>query len=245
MLDDAGTTDSSPLDAGSFDGWLARFQASLRASTRPVEADADASSDVPCGTCRACCEASQFVHIEPDETATLARIPAARRVPAPGLPAGHVVLGYDQRGRCPMLTDAGCSIYDDRPRTCRQYDCRVFAATGLTERLAQEPTKVAIASRARRWRFTSPESAGAQAHQQARQQAVRATATFLADHPDLFGGTAPPATPLAAVAAQLGEVHALAAHGRLDRDSVAAALQRGRTERDTRAEAPGVDAPPS
>src|SRR5688572_7337692 len=86
--------------------------------------------DVPCGGCTACCRSSYFVHIEPDETATLRRIPKALLFPAPGQPRGHVVLGYDERGQCPMLVDDRCSIYEDRPRTCRQFDCRVFVAAG-------------------------------------------------------------------------------------------------------------------
>ncbi len=104
---------------------------------------------VPCDGCTACCTSSQFVHIEPDETDTLARVPAALRFPAPGLPRGHVVLGYDEQGRCPMLVDGACSIYEHRPRTCRTYDCRVFAATGV----APDSTQPAIAARVREWRF--------------------------------------------------------------------------------------------
>ena len=112
------------------------------------EFDAASEMQVPCGACTACCTSSQFVHIEPDETETLARMPAALRFPAPGLPKGHVVLGYDERGHCPMLVDGACSIYEHRPRTCRTYDCRVFAVTGV------EPEgQPAIAARVREWRF--------------------------------------------------------------------------------------------
>lgn len=85
---------------------------------------------VPCGSCTACCEASQFIPIGPDETATLAAVPKALTVPAPGRPKGHVVLGYDERGRCPMLGSGGCTIYSVRPRACRAYDCRTVAAVG-------------------------------------------------------------------------------------------------------------------
>jgi Fe-S-cluster containining protein len=106
-------------------------------------------ADVPCGECTACCRSSQFVHIEPDETDALAHIPAALRVPAPGRPTGHVVMGYDEHGRCPMLGEHGCTIYEHRPRTCRTYDCRVFTATGV----APETRQPAIAARVRRWRF--------------------------------------------------------------------------------------------
>ncbi len=76
----------------------------------------DGGTDVPCGTCTACCTSSQFVHIEPDETDTLAHIPADVLFPAPLAPRGHVLLGYDERGHCPMLVDNACSIYEHRPR---------------------------------------------------------------------------------------------------------------------------------
>ena len=98
------------LDAGPFAAWLAGMQASLRG---------EQDSDVPCGGCTACCRSSQFIHIGPEETDALAHIPAALLFPAPQRPAGHVLMGYDSQGRCPMLTEAGCSIYEHRPRTCR------------------------------------------------------------------------------------------------------------------------------
>src|SRR5689334_12051664 len=91
----------------------------------------EGASDVPCGACTACCTASQFVHIGPDEADALAHIPAELLFPAPGLPRGHVLLGYDEHGRCPMLVDDGCSIYAHRPQTCRTYDCRVLPAAGV------------------------------------------------------------------------------------------------------------------
>jgi uncharacterized protein len=129
------------LSAGEFTSWLAGTQAALRG-----EHDAD----VPCGACTACCTSSQFVHIDPDELDALAHIPVALRFPAPGLPDGHVVLGYDEHGRCPMLGEHGCTIYEHRPRACRTYDCRVFAATGV-EPDASQP---AVAAQVRRWRFS-------------------------------------------------------------------------------------------
>ncbi len=131
--------DTETVPAGPLGEWLERIGAVLRAGR---------SSDVPCDGCTACCASGQFVHIEPDETDTLAHVPAALLFPAPFAPAGHRLLGYDEDGRCPMLTGSGCSIYEHRPRTCRTYDCRVFAATGIDP--AEQP---AIAARARRWRF--------------------------------------------------------------------------------------------
>jgi hypothetical protein len=137
---------SGDLPAGDFASWLSAMQAALRG---------DADAEVPCGSCTACCTSSQFVPIGPDETDTLAHIPAELLFPAPRLPKGNVLLGYDERGHCPMLVDGRCSIYEHRPRTCRTYDCRIFAATGL-EVDADDPSKDPIAQRVKRWQFNFP-----------------------------------------------------------------------------------------
>jgi hypothetical protein len=134
------------LPAGDFGAWLEAMQAALRD---------EVAADVPCGDCSACCTSSQFVHIGPAETDTLAHIPRELLFPAPQRPAGHFVLGYDERGHCPMLVNGRCSIYEHRPRTCRTYDCRIFAATGL-EVDAESDTKADIAARVLRWRFSFP-----------------------------------------------------------------------------------------
>ena len=160
--------------AGEFGEWLSSMRVALRG---------EGASDVPCGSCTACCTSSQFVHIEPDETATLARIPAELLFPAPRMPKGHVLLGYDQRGHCPMLVDGQCSIYDDRPRTCRVYDCRVFAAAGLT---VDDDDKPAIDRQVRRWHFDHATDADRVHH-----DAVEAAAAFLAEHATDLGDDAP------------------------------------------------------
>jgi Fe-S-cluster containining protein len=160
------------VDAGAFSGWLRGMQAALRGA---------ADSDVPCGGCTACCRSSQFVHIAPDETQALAAIPPELLFPAPRLPRGHVVLGYDDKGHCPLLVDGGCSIYAARPHACRTYDCRVYAATGTTPR-----NKPLVAERIQRWRFSHPEPVDAAEH-----DAVRAAADFLADHDELLPADAP------------------------------------------------------
>jgi Fe-S-cluster containining protein len=130
-----------PLPAGDFSTWLTGIRAALRDRSE---------SAVPCDGCTACCTSSQFVHVEPDEGDALAHIPAELLFPAPLAPPGHQVLGYDEQGRCPMLGDHGCTIYEHRPRACRTYDCRIFAATGIED---DDPAKQAITQRARRWRF--------------------------------------------------------------------------------------------
>ncbi|MGA7417671.1 MAG: YkgJ family cysteine cluster protein [Acidimicrobiales bacterium] len=160
--------DEQALMAGAFSTWIVDMQAAMLGKS---------GADVPCDGCTACCTSSQFVHISPDETDTLSHIPADLLFPAPRLPSGHVVLGYDEHGRCPMLIDNRCSIYEHRPRTCRTYDCRVFPAAGVEV----DEEQGSIARRVRRWQFTFPTEADRIEH-----DAVRAAATFLDDHRDML-----------------------------------------------------------
>lgn len=155
-------SEAEPLCAGSFSAWLVAMQQALRG---------EAVSDVPCNGCTACCTSSQFVHIGPDETETLARIPPELQFPTPRRPPGHVLLGYDDQGRCPMLVDGQCSIYEHRPKTCRTYDCRVFPAAGLE---IDDEDQRAIGRRARRWRFDFPTEVDRVKH-----DAVRAAARYV------------------------------------------------------------------
>lgn len=152
----------SDLWAGVFSSWVDEMQAAIRG-----EADAD----VPCGDCIACCTSSQFIHIAPDELDALKHIPKALLFPAPRMPKGNVLLGYDAQGRCPMLIDSKCSIYEHRPRTCRTYDCRMFPATGIEPNADDKPL---IVKQARRWTFTFPTAAD-----EVVRSAVLAAATFL------------------------------------------------------------------
>lgn len=175
------------LEAGDFGSWMVQIQRALRD---------EQGSDVPCDGCTACCSSSQFVHIGPDETDALAHIPSELLFPAPRLPRGHMLLGYDERGHCPMLVDNGCSIYDHRPVTCRTYDCRIFPAS---EVVLDDDTKVLIARQAQRWRFSFPIDADRGQH-----DAVRAAAAFLRDHPDVLpGGAAANPTQLAVAAVEV------------------------------------------
>lgn len=91
-------------------------------------------------------------------------------------------MGYDDHGRCPMLVDERCSIYEDRPQTCRDYDCRIFSATGIAmDRQAQPDIAKGVTAWA--FRFESGQSR--------REEAVlKQTATFLQDQRHLF----PPGT---------------------------------------------------
>jgi uncharacterized protein len=183
-------SDDHDLPAGDFSAWMVEIRAAIRERR---------GSDVPCDGCTACCRSSQFVHIGPDETDTLSRIPAELLFPAPGRPAGHVVLGYDERGHCPMLIDDKCSIYARRPNACRTYDCRIFAATGT----AAGEQKVEITRRARRWQFSY-----STAEARTERDAVRAGASFLAAHPELLREAGIPAneTQLAVLAVEIHDL---------------------------------------
>jgi Fe-S-cluster containining protein len=156
------------LPAGDFSTWLAAMEGALGGGP---------GTDVPCDGCTACCRASQFVPIAPEESDTLAWIPPELLVPAPGLPRGHAVLGYDERGRCPLLVDDRCSIYEHRPRACRVYDCRIFPAAGVEP--DDDPRQADLAARTRRWRFSYSTPAGHAEH-----DATRAAAAHLREHPE-------------------------------------------------------------
>jgi Fe-S-cluster containining protein len=141
-----------------------------------------------------------FIHIGPNETRTLARIPKKILFPAPRMPAGHVVMGYNERGECPMLVENNCSIYADRPQTCRDYDCRVYAATGT---LPDEETQPLIAERVRAWEFETP-SEGSKRE----LAAARASAAFIARSEALFPAGSLPRNPAQRAALAL-RVHRL------------------------------------
>jgi uncharacterized protein len=159
------TAEHQDLPAGRFSDWLLQFER--------AQQDEDGAK-VPCGECTACCTSSQFIHIGPDEIETISRIPNELLFPAPGLPEGNVLMGYDDNGHCPMFVDGRCSIYEHRPRTCRTYDCRVFPATGLE---LEDDDKTQILERARRWRFQFSTPLDRNLH-----SAVLAAATFLREH---------------------------------------------------------------
>jgi len=83
-----------------------------------------------------------------------------------------MVMGYNDLGHCPMFVDGGCSIYNDRPQTCREYDCRIFAATGLE--IVDKPK---VADQTRRWEFETPTNL-----EVVRQEAVHTCSEFLRAH---------------------------------------------------------------
>lgn len=171
-------TPQEPVPAGVFSHWLDGFLKAL---------EGDGRQDVPCGECIGCCSSSYFIHIGKDDHAARKAIPADRRFAAPGMPKGHELMGYDDHGLCPMLESSRCSIYEARPTTCRQYDCRLFAAAGIDAGGAE---KRVINDRVKAWAFEYPTE-----HDRALHQAVREAATFLRERRDAFPGGRVPENP--------------------------------------------------
>src|SRR6185295_9201015 len=100
-------------------------------------------------SCVGCCTSSYFIKVRPHEAAALNHIAPELRSVAPGEPEGTWLMGYDAQGHCPMFAAGGCSIYPDRPATCRTYDCRVFTAAGMNAGAGRNM----INERVARWRF--------------------------------------------------------------------------------------------
>lgn len=162
--------------AGPFADWLERFRASLRGT---------AGMDVPCGDCVGCCVSGYAVWLRPEDSRALARIPVKWLSTPPGLPEGTRLMQAAEDGSCPMLCGGKCSIYADRPQTCVDYDCRVFAAAGIE---AGGDDRSAINRRVRAWRFEYRSE-----DERATHAAVRAGAKFIRDHADSFPGRVPTA----------------------------------------------------
>lgn len=82
-----------------------------------------------------------------------------------------------------MLKAGNCSIYEQRPQTCRDYDCRIFAAAGIEAGRG----KSVINQRVREWRFSYPTEQDRRAH-----NAVLAAASFIQKKKSSFPGERAP-----------------------------------------------------
>lgn len=174
--------------AGSFSAWLEQMQAVLRG---------EREADVPCDGCVGCCVSGYQIPLRPQDQVALEQVPASRL----SLPVGGGLARMLPRedGTCPFFAAGGCGIYAARPQTCRDYDCRIYAASGLEP----DGDRKVIRDRVREWRFDFAAEADA-----ARAAAVRRAAAFIREHAALF----PPAARAhsAAAAAVLAvKVHAL------------------------------------
>ncbi len=106
---------------------------------------------------------------------------------------------YREDGTCPMLEAGRCSIYADRPQTCRDYDCRIYAAAGLLP----DGERPVIQERVREWRFVFADDGARE-----RASALQRAAQFIRAHAHLF----PPAArahSATAAAVMAVKVHAL------------------------------------
>lgn len=160
--DGGGTMTAESIAAGSFGLWLSQARAALRGN---------GGTEVPCGDCTGCCTSGYSVQLRPEDARALAMVPANLLVDTPGFASGQKTMPARPDGACPMLQAGRCSIYAQRPQTCLDYDCRVFAAAGID---AGGADKAAINRRVRAWRFDYPDEADRHAH-----QAVQSAAAFM------------------------------------------------------------------
>lgn len=85
-------------------------------------------ADVPCGSCTMCCEMlSPF--LTPEEISSgmypLSFIQPSHEQLLSNPSIGPIVSLYRKKeGGCGMFVDNKCSIYNYRPVSCRQFDCR-------------------------------------------------------------------------------------------------------------------------
>ncbi|HTY93803.1 MAG TPA: YkgJ family cysteine cluster protein [Steroidobacteraceae bacterium] len=166
------------IDAGDFGAWLREARAALRGS---------AGSRVPCGDCTGCCTSSYSIEVRPGDAAALEKIPV-HSLSRPLRPTGHWSIRPNADGTCPMLRGGRCGIYAQRPQTCLDYDCRVFAAAGIE---AGGADKAVINRRVREWRFRFSSAEDRLAH-----EAIRAAAAFIRDGREHFPQGSVPLQPL-------------------------------------------------
>lgn len=97
----------------------------------------EASSSVPCGTCNLCCHGRVF--LSPDEDATGLEV-VVESAPMMGPHAGKKLrrLATTASGVCVHLEHGKCTVYERRPRICRQFDCREHYHLPSAERRRRE-----------------------------------------------------------------------------------------------------------
>lgn len=85
-------------------------------------------SDVPCGDCSMCCQLLS-PYLTPEEM-TSGKYPISLVNPSeeqvmenPNV-GPTITMFRNEKGGCSMFVDGKCSIYEDRPLACRQFDCR-------------------------------------------------------------------------------------------------------------------------
>jgi uncharacterized protein len=158
---------TASVDAGSFGQWLAAMRAVLRG---------EAEADVPCGDCIGCCISSYPIPLRPEDVKARAEVPEQFLLGATAT-GERWMMGFREDGSCPFMQQRQCGIYASRPQTCRDYDCRLYAAAGLVP----DGNRAVIEQRVREWRFSLDSAA-----EQAQAEAVRRAAHFIRDNALLF-----------------------------------------------------------
>ena len=100
-------------------------------------------ADVPCNGCTACCRSGLLVPVEEIELVEGLSVDTVKVYDKdnPDVWAWKKYLKQID-GRCVHLNADGCSVYSIRPRTCREFDCRVrdFSRYPDIAKAAQERT---------------------------------------------------------------------------------------------------------
>jgi len=148
------------LDAGSFGEWLAEMRGVLRGERLAA---------VPCGECVGCCISSYPIPLRRQDRLARAQVPEQHLIGA-AKPDEDWLMGFREDGSCPFLEQRACSIYADRPQTCRDYDCRLYAAAGLVP----DGNRAAIEQRVRAWEFRFGSE-----RERSEAEAVRSAAQFI------------------------------------------------------------------
>lgn len=100
-------------------------------------------SQVPCGTCADCC--SKLAPLLSEEEAASGKY-AYTLIKVDGVENPVVSVPRAPHGGCMYLVDNKCSIYETRPRSCRQFDCRKPEASHpkITNKFQEKKMKLNI-----------------------------------------------------------------------------------------------------
>lgn len=177
------------VDAGPFAAWLEAMRDVLRGRR---------DADVPCGSCVGCCASSYPIPLRAEDRVARDEVPEQWLI-GPARPGERWLMGFREDGSCPFLEQRQCSIYAHRPQTCRDYDCRIYAAAGLLP----DGGRPVIRQRVLAWRFSLDSPADRRG-----ADAVRRAAQFIQRHADLFpeGARAHAATAAAVMAVKAWEL---------------------------------------
>ncbi len=93
--------------------------------------DREASLNIPCGDCTLCCQHYRVPLLE-SEWGHIYK--AVEDKP------GEWIIPQRPDGSCTHLVDGKCQIYEQRPTTCRMFDCRERIVANLSDKHTREMT---------------------------------------------------------------------------------------------------------